>query len=66
MATNAKRAWSQPELIVIVRGRPEEAVLASCKGNGTGVSNGNYFGGCQFNIPNVANCVPCQSPISLS
>ena len=26
-----KRAWSRPELIVLVRSGPEEAVLTSCK-----------------------------------
>ena len=26
-----RRAWSSPELIVLVRGRPEEAVLTTCK-----------------------------------
>ena len=26
-----RRAWSRPELIVIVRSRPEEAVLVTCK-----------------------------------
>jgi len=26
------RAWSKPELIVLVRGGPEEAVLRACKG----------------------------------
>lgn len=24
--------WRRPELVVLTRGRPEEAVLASCKG----------------------------------
>jgi hypothetical protein len=27
-----KRRWAKPELIVLVRGRPEEGVLAACKG----------------------------------
>jgi len=26
-----KRAWSRPELIVLVQGGPEEAVLTACK-----------------------------------
>ena len=29
-----RRAWSKPELIVIVRGGPEEAVLNLCKVQG--------------------------------
>ena len=28
---NTKKTWSKPELIVLVRGKPEEAVLAGCK-----------------------------------
>ncbi len=28
-----KKAWVTPELIVLVRNKPEEAVLISCKGN---------------------------------
>jgi len=27
----AKKAWVKPELIVLVRSMPEEAVLSSCK-----------------------------------
>ena len=26
-----KKPWSKPELIVLVRGKPEEALLAACK-----------------------------------
>ncbi len=28
----AKGVWRRPELVVLTRGRPEEAVLAACKG----------------------------------
>ncbi len=27
-----KKVWEKPELVVLVRGKPEESVLASCKG----------------------------------
>jgi len=27
-----KKAWKTPELVVLVRGEPEEAVLSNCKG----------------------------------
>ncbi len=27
----AKKTWVEPELIVIVRGHPEEAILTACK-----------------------------------
>ncbi len=29
-----KKAWVRPELVVLVRSRPEEAVLTGCKGPG--------------------------------
>ena len=28
-----KKAWQKPELIVLARSNPEEAVLTTCKGN---------------------------------
>jgi len=31
-----RRAWSKPELIVLVRGKPEEAVLTGCKNDQVG------------------------------
>jgi len=32
--TQGKKAWRRPELVVLLRSRPEEAVLTSCKGPG--------------------------------
>ena len=29
--SEGKKAWQRPELVVLVRSRPEEAVLAGCK-----------------------------------
>ncbi len=31
--TEGRKAWITPELIVLVRSKPEEAVLGACKGN---------------------------------
>jgi hypothetical protein len=31
-----QKSWRRPELIVLVRNRPEEAVLAGCKLTGAG------------------------------
>ncbi len=40
-----KRAWSKPELIVVVRGGPEEAVLTACKDSiPTGPQNSANWG----------------------
>ncbi|MBN2317497.1 MAG: hypothetical protein JXR49_00375 [Acidobacteria bacterium] len=33
-ATKPKKKWEKPQLIVLVRSRPEEAVLLACKGGG--------------------------------
>ena len=32
--TEFKKRWQRPELIVLARTRPEEAVLTGCKGTG--------------------------------
>lgn len=32
--TKSKKEWVTPELIVLVRSKPEEAVLAGCKRSG--------------------------------
>ncbi len=35
-----KREWITPELVVLVRSHPEEAVLVACKGNADGPLDG--------------------------
>jgi hypothetical protein len=46
----AKKKWSQPKLIILVRGKPEERILGSCKGSGGGPYD--MFNGClMFNVP---------------
>jgi len=52
-----RRAWSRPELVVIVRSGPEEAVLTVCKtqvSGGIGVNNVNE--GCRFYNGNCTQC----------
>lgn len=39
-----KKVWMEPELIVLVRSRPEEAVLGACKQLGTTGDNGPNAG----------------------
>ena len=44
-----KQAWEQPELVILVRGKPEEAILAGCKyvgaprGSGANTSRDNCY-----------------------
>jgi len=42
-----KSVWKSPELIVLARSRPEERVLATCKGGGGITSRDNRYNGCQ-------------------
>jgi hypothetical protein len=36
-----KKKWIKPELVVIVKGRPEEAILATCRTSGSMINPGN-------------------------
>ncbi len=54
-----KKPWTEPELIVLVRSNPEEAILGVCK-EGPGVGPSNSPWGC---VVTVTNCdVACGAP----
>jgi hypothetical protein len=53
-----EKTWSRPELIVLVKGKPEEAVLAACKTEGSSGPNVN-FGACVAAIG--ATCGACET-----
>ena len=38
--------WEKPQLVVLVKGMPEERVLAACKNAGIGDSPDNKFDNC--------------------
>jgi hypothetical protein len=57
--TSGKRAWQKPELIVLVRGRSEEAVLGACKHSTfghTSTPDHNHLMCGYFDLP----CVLCE------
>jgi hypothetical protein len=56
MDEQKREVWRSPELIVIMRGRPEEAVLGACKGGPTngGVLWNNYS--CQLTACDSPGC----------
>ncbi len=54
-----KQAWQKPQLIVLVRSKPEEAVLAFCKG-GTHTGPITNEGGCVY--LDFGFCVVCSNP----
>ena len=39
-----KKSWNKPELTVLVRTRPEEAILGLCKAGAGGPGDGIYLG----------------------
>lgn len=41
-----KKQWVRPKLIILIRGKPEEALLAFCKVTGYYGPNGGGEGGC--------------------
>jgi hypothetical protein len=59
-----KKEWTKPELIVLVRSKPEEGVLTACKHNdGVSIGGGPYdaYGGCA----GLNRCdFPCDAPSS--
>ena len=60
MDTNNKKEWEKPQLIVLVRSRPEEAVLFACK------LEVNGSGGADFNndMCHSTNPTVCPGPCS--
>ena len=56
-----RRAWSRPELVVLVRGGPEEAALAACKDT-LQAGSFNTHGDCMYSGAACLN--GCRSPIA--
>ncbi len=57
--TEDKKEWVTPELIVLVRHKPEEAVLITCKQSGSGADINNSDGGCR--MPSCTWCAVSAS-----
>ena len=57
-----KPKWNKPELIILVRGKPEEMVLLKCMF--AGGEGGAYQSGCADLLPAVAgypaSCMSCS------
>jgi hypothetical protein len=54
------KKWSKPELIVLARSRPEEAVLDQCK-SWTDAGPGYTHNGCRtLNKPGNCTSIGCQ------
>ena len=55
-----RRAWSSPELIVLVRSGPEEAVLLGCKNATTPTQYAVANGGCYIASPCPSVCATSE------
>jgi hypothetical protein len=51
MDAGKKPGWKNPELIVLVRNKPEEAVLEGCKGGGSTTSFLSHHLNCHSDEP---------------
>ena len=59
----AQRKWKKPELTVLVRGRPEEAVLVNCKTSSSAMGPNHDAFYCDRKVNLNANCYsqPCST-----
>jgi hypothetical protein len=55
---NMKKIWKKPELVVLVRSRPEESVLGFCKTGGAFGYADNVQVGCK-NVSDGSICPKC-------
>lgn len=60
MKPQVKKEWKTPELIVLVRSKPEEAVLTACK---TFFSGGNGLNAAQFACYITGPCQNCSTTV---
>lgn len=55
-----KMKWQKPHLVVLVRGKPEENVLGTCKKAGSATDNSGTHDGCKDTSP----CGNCDTEVS--
>lgn len=62
--TSMKKPWQTPELVILFRGRPEEAVLCNCKhANMAAVSPHTFNNSCNLS---ATCCSACQNTTAAS
>jgi len=59
---NEKKEWKKPELTILVRTRPEEGILASCKNATAAADPSNLNANC-FQNDGSGGCIDCSSTI---
>ena len=53
--TKSEKIWLTPELVILVRSKPEETVLTVCKGDGEIYSSASVYDGCWFDGTEACN-----------
>jgi hypothetical protein len=53
------KAWEKPKLIILVRGRPEEALITDCKSTGTGAPLSDFTSCDQYTTADGP--IPCDN-----
>ncbi len=51
-----KKVWVKPELVVLVRRKPEEGILQACAAGGSGFAWASDFSGCYEETFGCQNC----------
>ena len=58
---NKKKKWGKPKLIILIRGKHEEAVLQGCKAYSSGSGPADHHsGGCYTKVANTYYCTACS------
>jgi hypothetical protein len=55
-----KKTWLKPELVILIRGRPEEYVLGACKDVGAPDAGPTPIQAGSACLENMVNCEPCN------
>jgi len=58
--TDSKKKWVKPELVILARNNPAEAVLGSCK-NSANFGPTQEKAGCVFHKWDPQGCAACDS-----
>jgi len=58
-----KKVWQKPELVVIVRNKPEEAVLQTCKTSGTNSGSRGRQNNCLYSSYSSWCWTNCNSTV---
>ena len=56
----AEKTWQTPQLVVLARGTPEEAVLVACKNNNN-LGDTLDYGGCGRKVQSRLCAGPCNA-----